>query len=143
MNIEPRARDLLAQAIVGNLGFYGLDGYPRVIPVWFGITGDEVQIASPPGAYKSRALQKDPRAALTVSTPTEPYYVASVTGRATIDVMDEERRIRVVTDMAHRYLGRERGDDYVHRWIRGGHPGPGDLIRLPAERVRFTNVSGD
>lgn len=141
-NIDPRARDLLEQPIVGNLGLYGLDGFPRVIPVWFRFQDGEVQIASPPGAYKSRALQKDGRATLTVSTPAEPYHVVSVTGRAWIDVMEEERRIAVVREVAHRYLGPERGEAYVSKWIRGGHPGPGDLIRLPADRLRFTDVTG-
>lgn len=142
MEIDPRARTLLEQPIVGNLGFYGLDGFPRVIPVWFRFTGSSVEIASPPGAYKSRALEKDDRATLTVSTPVEPYVVVSVTGRARIEVMEEARRIAAVREVARHYLGDAGGEGYVSRWIRGGHPGPGDLIVLPADRVRFTDVSG-
>jgi nitroimidazol reductase NimA-like FMN-containing flavoprotein (pyridoxamine 5'-phosphate oxidase superfamily) len=142
VDIDLEARVLLEQPIVGNLGFYGLDGFPRVVPVWFRFVDGEVQVASPPGAYKSRALERDDRATLTVSTPVEPYHVVSVTGRARIDVMEEERRIAVVREIAHHYLGRERGEGYVSKWMRGGHPGPGDLIRLPAERVRYTNVTG-
>jgi PPOX class probable F420-dependent enzyme len=143
MDIETRARELLSQTIIGNLGFYGLDGYPRVIPVWFDWTDGEVQVASPPGAYKSRALAADPRAVLTVSTPVAPYHVVSVTGRVSIEVMEEDRRVEVVGRLAERYLGPEGGRRYLESWLRGGHPGPGDLLRLPAERVRYTNVSGE
>jgi PPOX class probable F420-dependent enzyme len=143
MQFDPKARDLLAQPIVGNLGLYGLDGYPRVIPVWFTFTGDEVQVASPPGAYKSRALRKDPRATLTVSTASTPYHVVSVSGKVRIEVMDEPRRVEFVTGIALRYLGPEGGQQYIDGWLRGGHPGPGDLLRLAAERVRYTNVSGE
>jgi len=45
MDIEPRGRQLLSEPNVGNLGLRGLDGYPRVIPVWFRFTGDELDHA--------------------------------------------------------------------------------------------------
>ena len=143
MESDPQARGLLSQPIVGNLGYYGLDGYPRVLPVWFTFAEGEIQIASPPDQYKIRALRADPRATLTVSTPSVPYHVASATGRVTIQRLEEAERIPFVRDIAHRYLGEEEGQKYVSKWMRGGHPGPGDLIRLQIERARYTNVSGD
>jgi PPOX class probable F420-dependent enzyme len=143
MEIDARARQLLTAPNIGNLGFHGLDGYPRVIPVWFTFTGDEVHVASPPNAYKSRALRADPRAVLTVSTPTAPYHVVSASGPVEVQVMDEAERIELVGRTAARYLGLEGGRQYIDKWIKGGHPGPGDLLRLRIERLRFTNVSGD
>jgi hypothetical protein len=142
MDIDSRARDLLTRPIVGNLGFHGLDGYPKVLPVWFRLDGDEVQVASPPNAYKCRALRADPRAVLTVSTPNPPYHVASASGRVTIDVLPEPQRIRFVGRIATWYLGDEAGERYLARWAGGGHPGPGDLLRLQIERVRYKDVSG-
>ena len=65
--MDPRAADLLGRPIIGQLGFFGLDGYPRVIPVWFEYRGGEVLIASQPATYKGRALSRDGRAALSVS----------------------------------------------------------------------------
>jgi Pyridoxamine 5'-phosphate oxidase len=145
MDMDPRARELLTGPNIGNLGYYGLDGHPRVLPVWFTLSdGDgHVDIASPPDAYKCRALIADPRATLTVSTPTAPYHVVSVSGRVAIERLPEDRRIAFVSAVAHRYLGQEGGDAYIARWIKGGHPGPGDLLRLPIERLRYTNVSGE
>ena len=143
MEIHPVADELLNQTLIGNLGYHGLDGYPKVVPVWFEWSREEVHVASPPGAYKSRALARDPRAVLTVSTPEAPYHVVSVTGRVRIDVMEESRRIEVVGALAERYLGPEGGRKYMGTWLRGGHPGPGDLLRLVPERVRYTNVSGE
>ena len=143
MEIDPQARELLSRPIVGNLGYYGLDGYPRVLPVWFTLAGGEIQVASPPDQYKIRALRADPRATLAVSTPSAPYHAASATGRVTIQRLDEDERIPFVRDVAYRYLGAEEGERYISKWMRGGHPGPGDLIRLKFERVRYTNVSGD
>ncbi len=142
MDMHPKARELLTGPNIGNLGYYGLDGHPRVLPVWFNLAGDDIEIASPPDAYKCRALRRDPRAVLTVSTPQAPYHVVSVSGRVDIEVLPEPRRIEYVSDLAHRYLGAEGGDAYLAKWIRGGHPGPGDLLRLPIERLRYTDVSG-
>ena len=143
MEIDPRGRQLLSEPNIGNLGFHGLDGYPRVLPVWFTLTEDELLIASPPDAYKCRALRADGRAALTVSTPKAPYHVVSATGRVEVEVIEEEERIAFVRQVATAYLGAESGEQYVDKWIRGGHPGPGDLLRLRIERVNYTNVSGE
>lgn len=143
MDMDPKARELLTSAIIGNLGYYGLDGHPRVLPTWFTLAGDEIEIASQPNVYKCRALRADPRAVLTVSTPEAPYHVVSVSGNVRIEVLPEPRRIELVSELAYRYLGKEGGDAYVERWSKGGHPGPGDLLRLPIERVRYTNVSGE
>ena len=142
MAIDPRARELLTQPIVGNLGYYGLDGYPRVLPVWFTYAEDagEIQVASPPDQYKIRALRADPRATLTVSTPTQPYSFASATGAVSVQRLEEPERIAFVSEVAGRYLGPEGGRGYVERWQRGGHPGPGDLIRLKIEKLRYTHV---
>jgi PPOX class probable F420-dependent enzyme len=140
VEIDPEGRRLLSEPNIGNLGFHGLDGYPRVIPVWFKFTGDEIQVASPPNQYKCRALRADPRAVLMVSTPKQPYRFASASGRVDIEGIEEPERIAFVSEIADRYLGPDAGRRYIESWIRGGHPGPGDLLRLRIERLRFTNV---
>lgn len=143
MDMHPRARELLTGPNIGNLGYYGLDGHPRVLPVWFTLNGGDLEIASPPDAYKCRALRADPRATMTVSTPVAPYHVVSASGSVTIERLPEDRRIAFVRAVANRYLGPDGGDAYIASWIKGGHPGPGDLLRLPIERLRYTNVSGE
>jgi PPOX class probable F420-dependent enzyme len=140
VEIDQKALELLGQALIGNLGFIGLDGNPHVIPVWFTFTGEEVLVASPPDAYKCRALRADPRAVLTVSTHSAPYHVVSISGKVRVDVIEEAERIAFVREVAVRYLGDEGGQRYIDGWIKGGHPGPGDLIRLPAGKVRYTRV---
>jgi PPOX class probable F420-dependent enzyme len=140
MDIDPEGRRLLSEPNIGNLGFHGIDGYPRVIPVWFTFTGDEIQVASPPNQYKCRALRADPRAVLMVSTPKQPYHVVSATGRVDIEVIEEPERIDFVRKVANRYLGSDAGGRYIEAWIKGGHPGPGDMLRLRIERLRYTNV---
>jgi nitroimidazol reductase NimA-like FMN-containing flavoprotein (pyridoxamine 5'-phosphate oxidase superfamily) len=135
--MDPRATELLGRPIVGQLGFHGLDGYPHVLPVWFEYREGELLIASPAAAYKGRALAKDGRAALAVSTVERPYHIVSVVGDAAVEPLPEPERIEFVTAIATRYLGPDDGRRYVQAWIKGGHPGVGELIRLRPRKIHF------
>jgi hypothetical protein len=135
--MDPRAAELLGRPIVGQLGFRGLDGYPHVLPVWFEYREGELLIASPADAYKGRALAKDGRAALSVSTVERPYHIVSVVGDAEVERLPEPERIGFVTAIAVRYLGPDDGLRYVEAWIHGGHPGDGELIRLRPRKINF------
>jgi hypothetical protein len=139
-SMDPRAEELLRLPIVGQLGFYGLDGYPRVLPVWFDYDRGEFLIASPPGAYKGRALRADGRASMTVSTPHAPYHVVTAQADAVVELLPEAERIRFVGRQANRYLGPAGGRAYLERWGKGGHPGDGELIRLRPRRLRFQEI---
>jgi len=136
--LDPRAADVLGRPIIGQLGFHGLDGYPHVLPVWFEHRGGDVLIATPPGTYKGRALSKDGRAALSVSTVERPYWIVSVVGDAALEPLPESERIEFVSAIAVKYLGGERGREYLHAWLKGGHPGDGELIRLRPRKVHFS-----
>jgi nitroimidazol reductase NimA-like FMN-containing flavoprotein (pyridoxamine 5'-phosphate oxidase superfamily) len=136
--LDPRAADLLARPIIGQLAFIGLDGYPRVIPVWFEYRAGEVLIASQPATYKGRALSRDGRAALTVSTVDRPYLIASAVGDATVELLAESERIEFVSAIALRYLGPGGARRYLKVWSNGGHPGHGELIRLLPRKIHFS-----
>jgi hypothetical protein len=135
--MDPRAALILARPIVAQLGFHGLDGYPHVLPVWFEYREGELLIASPAAAYKGRALARDGRAALSVSTVERPYLIVSAVGDATVEQLPEPERIEFVTAIAARYLGAEGGRQYVEAWIHGGHPGDGELIRIRPRKINF------
>jgi PPOX class probable F420-dependent enzyme len=135
--LDPRADELLGRTIVGQLGFIGLDGYPHVLPVWFERDGEDLVVASPPGAYKVRALARNGRAALTVSTAERPYLIVTAVGDATVEPLPEPRRKELVRRLADRYLGEAKGAEYVEAWMRGGHPGDGELIRLRPRKINF------
>lgn len=137
MKTDPRATDLLSRPIIGQLGYLGLDGYPRVLPVWFEYRDGEVLIGSKAGLYKGRALARDGRVSLAVSTIERPYHIAVVVGDATVERFPESERIRFVTAIARRYLGAKGGREYIDTWIRDGHPGDGELIRLRPRTINF------
>jgi hypothetical protein len=135
--LDPRAADLLGRPIVGQLGFVGLDGYPHVLPVWFEHRDGDLLIGSPANAYKGRALARDGRAALSVSTVERPYLIVSVVGDVTVERLPEKERIEFISAIAVRYLGQDKGRQYLEVWSRGGHPGDGELIRLRPRKINF------
>jgi PPOX class probable F420-dependent enzyme len=139
---DPRALELLRSSILGQLGYVGLDGYPRVVAVWFDYAGGELLIGSRPGEYKCRSLRANPRAALTASTPAWPYVMVTAVGEAVVETLPEDRRKELIGRLCHRYLGQERGDRYYEMWSQGGHPGEGELVRLRPTRIRFHDISG-
>jgi len=136
--LDPRAADLLSRPLIGQLGFHGLDGYPRVIPVWFELRGGGLVIASPPATYKGHALSRDGRAALSVSTAERPYLIVSVVADATVERLAESERMELVSALALRYLGPDGARLYLDVWSKEGHPGDGELIRLAPRKIRFS-----
>jgi hypothetical protein len=139
--MEAAALNLLQDRNLGQLGFHGLDGYPRVLPVWFAYRDGEVLIASPKGAYKGRSLAADGRASLAVvAAAGPPYHQVTLVGDATVEVLPEAERVRFVTAQAERYLGPDEGRRYFQGWSKDGHPGDGELIRIRPRRIRFSVV---
>src|SRR5215213_10054453 len=63
---DPVAQELLQSRIPARLAYTWPDGTPRVVPIWFHWTGEEVVMGGPPDAPKMHALQVNPAVALTI-----------------------------------------------------------------------------
>lgn len=134
---DERARELLGETIVGQLSFLGLDGCPRVVPVWFDFRDGQLLISNGPGTYKCRCIRADGRVGFAVSDPTPPYRLVTLTGDAVVERLPEADRVLLAGGQARRYLGEEQGSRFF-----ATAPGDGELIRIQPRRIRFTNVSG-
>ena len=53
---EPVAKELLQSTIPARLAYIGLDGAPRVIPIWFHWNGKQIILGTPETAPKIKAL---------------------------------------------------------------------------------------
>jgi len=135
--IDAKARAMLGETIVGQLSFVGLDGYPRVVPVWFTFQDDEIRISNAPGTYKCRCIGSGARVGFAISDPSPPYRLVAITGDAVVEPLAEADRVRLAGGQARRYLGEEAA-----RTFFGPHPGDGELIRIRPRTVRFVDVSG-
>ena len=77
---DPIAQELLQSTIPARLAYTWTDGTPRVVPIWFHWTGEEVVMASPYDAPKVQALQANPAVALTIDSNTWPHKVLLLRG---------------------------------------------------------------
>jgi PPOX class probable F420-dependent enzyme len=132
---DERISELLAETIVGQLSFTGLDGYPRVVPVWFDFRDGQLLISNAPGTYKCRCIRADGRVGFAVSDPTPPYRLVTLTGDAVVEPLPEAERIQLATGQARRYLGEERASRFFSK-----PPGDGELIRIHPRRIRYADV---
>ena len=112
------AQRLLASPLPARLAYTGRDGAPRVVPIWFQWTGEELVMGSLPGAAKVPAIRAKPDVAITIDTEGFPPDVLLVRGRAT--VADVQGVVPEYAEAARRYLGEGPAADYLAQLDRPG-----------------------
>ena len=85
------------------------DGSPHSTPVWVDVDDGKVSFNTATGRAKPRHLEKDPRVALIVTDPEDPYKWVSITGRAELTEQGADEQI---DKLAKKYLGQ---DEYPWR----------------------------
>jgi nitroimidazol reductase NimA-like FMN-containing flavoprotein (pyridoxamine 5'-phosphate oxidase superfamily) len=86
---KPISQELLGSSIPARLAYTGLDGDPRVIPIAFLWNGAQLVVCSVPTMAKVRALQRNPRVAITIDTQDQwPPRVLLVRGAARVELVD-------------------------------------------------------
>ncbi len=86
------------------------DGSPQVSPVWVDTEGDHIVVNSAKGRLKDRNMRADPRVALSVIDPDNPYSAIMVRGR--VVKITENGADAHIDKMAKKYLGQ---DQYPYR----------------------------
>jgi PPOX class probable F420-dependent enzyme len=85
------------------------DGSPHSTPVWVDVENGKISFNTALGRAKPRHLEKDPRIALIVTDPQDPYKWVSVSGRAELTKQGADEQI---DKLAKKYLGK---DEYPWR----------------------------
>ncbi|MET8425372.1 PPOX class F420-dependent oxidoreductase [Nocardia sp. NPDC004860] len=136
---DQRVRDFLTEGTrTGKLAFVASDGRPLVAPVWFILEGDEIVFNTGKDTAKGRSIRRDGRLSLCVDVSAPPYSFVQVQGVAEISE-DPDELLRTATDIAARYMGPDRADEFGKR-----NAVPGELVvRLrPTKIVTDFSVSG-
>jgi len=81
------------------------DGSPQVSPVWWEMEGDYFIINSAKGRVKDRNIRRDPRVALSVIDPDNPYRYVQVRGRV-VEITEEGGR-EGIDRLAKKYMGED------------------------------------
>jgi hypothetical protein len=130
---HPTAQRLLASTELARLGYVAHDGTPRVFPMLFHWTGEELVVATFAGARKIAALRARPEVAVTIDRPGPPPEVLLLRGPVEVTEMDgivPEYRLA-----HHRYAGPEQGERNVAEIDR-----PGVRMARIALRPRWVGV---
>ena len=99
-------RDILDKKGFAHVATVGSDGRPQVTPVWVDFDGTHVRINTARGRVKDRNLAANPRIALSVQDPDNPYRYVQIRGR--VAEMTEQGADAHIDSLAKKYLGQDR-----------------------------------
>lgn len=102
---EPLAQELLHAAVPARLAYIWTDGTPRVVPIWFHWTGQEIVLCTPPDAPKMKVLAHDAPVALTIDYEAWPARMLLIRGKAHTTLVEGE--VPEYPAMTKKYLGEE------------------------------------
>lgn len=99
--------DLMTEKVAfANLATVMPDGSPQVTPLWFEFKNGGIRINTAVGRRKARNLDSNPKVALAIIDPANPYRYLQIRGhviRSTKDGADAN-----IDALAKRYLGQDK-----------------------------------
>jgi PPOX class probable F420-dependent enzyme len=117
---------LTSKAAFANVATLNVDGSPQVTPVWIDFDGTHLLVNTAKGRVKARNFEREPRVALSIADPDNPYRYLGVQGR--VVEMTETGGDAHIDKMAKKYLGK---DSYPGRT-------PGEvrmIVKISPEKV--------
>ena len=132
--------DLLTKPAFANLATLNPDGSPQVTPVWVDFDGSHVIVNTARGRVKAKNLAREPRVALSIADPANPYRYLGIQGR--VVEMTEKGGDAHIDKMAKKYLGkdsypgRKAGESADRRQDRAGQ-GPHERLVILSGSARL------
>jgi len=98
--------DLFQKKAFGAFTTLMPDGSPQTTPVWVDYQGSEIWVNSAVGRQKDKDVRRDPRIALSIADPDNPYRYARVRGH--VREITQDGADAHIDSMAKKYLGQDR-----------------------------------
>jgi PPOX class probable F420-dependent enzyme len=123
--IPEKYRDLFQKRAFASLGTLMPDGRPQVTLVWVDFDGQHVIFNSAKGRQKDRNVRRDPRVAMAIVDPDNPYRYMEIRGK--VAEITEQGADEHIDKMAKKYLDvdkypyRQPGEVRVMYKIRPEH----------------------
>jgi PPOX class probable F420-dependent enzyme len=108
--IPQQYHDLFEKKAFASLATLMSNGQPQVTPVWCDFDGTHVLFNSARGRQKDRNIRRDPRVAMALVDPDNPYRYVEVRGR--VVEITEQGADAHIDKLAKKYLG---VDSYPYR----------------------------
>ena len=112
-DIPEKYRDLFEKRAFAHLATIGADGSPQVTPVWVDFDGTYVRFNTARGRVKDKNLRRNPRVALAIQDPDNPYRYMQVQGR--VAEVTEHGADAHIDTLAKKYIGQD-----TYPWRRPG-----------------------
>lgn len=109
-SIPDKYRDLFTKRAFASLATLMPDSSPQVTPVWVDLESDLVLVNTARGRQKDKNMRRDPRVAMAIIDPENPYRYIEIRGR--VAEITEEGADAHIDKMAKKYLG---ADKYPYR----------------------------
>ena len=105
--IPDKYMDLLTDKVAfANLATVMPDGSPQVTPIWFEFKDGIIRINTAVGRRKARNLDSNPKVAMAIVDPANPYRYLQIRGRVTHSTKDGADAH--IDSLAKRYLGQDK-----------------------------------
>ncbi|GHO90467.1 putative pyridoxamine 5'-phosphate oxidase [Reticulibacter mediterranei] len=105
VDIPQAYTDLLDTATLAHVATIGPKGEPQNTPVWFDWDGSHIRFSQRKDRQKFRNLQRDPRLALSIVDPNDPYRALEIRGK--VVRIEEDPDLHFLNALTKRYLGRD------------------------------------
>lgn len=129
---------LMDTARTGKLATVREDGRPHVAPIWFTMDGDDLLFNTWHESVKAKNIAHQSRVSLCVDEEAPPFSFVIVEGVAEIIEVTPEEKIKWAGEIAGRYMGEDRAEEFGKRNGVEGEL----LIRLkPTKFVAQKNLS--
>jgi PPOX class probable F420-dependent enzyme len=118
-------RDILESTALAHVATIGSDGEPQSNPVWFDWDGRHIKFSQTKTRQKYRNVQREPRVALSVVDPENPYRYLEV--RGVVSRVEEDPDLDFINSMSKKYLGvdeyqnHQPGDERVVVYVEPRH----------------------
>lgn len=106
-------KDLFDKPVFGSFTTLMPDGSPQTTPVWVDFVGGKVWVNTALGRQKDKNVRHDPRVAVTLMDPQNPYRYLEIRGK--VDDITTDGASQHIDKMAKKYIGQDK-----YPWSRPG-----------------------
>lgn len=123
--IPEKYADILEKVAFANIATIGPHGEPQNNPVWFEWDGERLKFSQTRTRQKYKNVQRDPRIAVSIIDPDNPYRYLELRGE--LVQVEEDPDNAFIDKMAKKYIGADEypyhqpGDERIVLYVEPGH----------------------
>ena len=106
-------KDLFQKRAFGSFTTLMPDGSPQTTPVWVDFENGKVIVNTALGRQKDKNVRRDPRVAITLIDPDNPYRYLEIRGK--VDEISVEGAEKHIDKMAKKYIDQDK-----YPWAKPG-----------------------